>query len=217
MKKVTIECSEEELWLIERALNFYSRIGIGQFNEITDHPTFDKNLEKLSILERDPVVGDSTPQGKILEIKNGKALINGSVKDGKWDKAQEWKDLKDVKLSCDYGKKHALEDFARIQLNHARNILYGEEMTKNGNWGIYHPKVDDSCRIAYHLYQELRHARYLDRLDNGEQDERRYTVDEYPADVCKIAGMKIPEFKVTIENEQKTRNTKSSNSKSSGT
>lgn len=40
----TLKISEEQLLLIQRALDFYSRIGIGQFNAIKDHPTFEKHL-----------------------------------------------------------------------------------------------------------------------------------------------------------------------------
>jgi hypothetical protein len=40
----TLSVSEEQLRLIQRALDFYSRIGIGQFTEIKDHPTFQNNL-----------------------------------------------------------------------------------------------------------------------------------------------------------------------------
>lgn len=36
--------SEEQLRLIQRALDFYSRVGIGQFNVIKEHPTFEAHL-----------------------------------------------------------------------------------------------------------------------------------------------------------------------------
>lgn len=42
----TLTVSEEQLRLIQRALDLYSRIGIGQFGEIKDHPTFQKHLNK---------------------------------------------------------------------------------------------------------------------------------------------------------------------------
>lgn len=42
----TLTVSEEQLRLIQRALDLYSRIGIGQFGEIKDHPTFQKHLRK---------------------------------------------------------------------------------------------------------------------------------------------------------------------------
>lgn len=40
----TLKVSEEQLRLIQHALDFYSRVGIGQFNAIKDHPTFQRYL-----------------------------------------------------------------------------------------------------------------------------------------------------------------------------
>ena len=40
----TLKVSEEQLRLIQRALDFYTRVGIGQFNTIKDHPTFERHL-----------------------------------------------------------------------------------------------------------------------------------------------------------------------------
>jgi hypothetical protein len=152
-----IELSNEQLKLIQTALDFYSRIGIGQFTEIKNHPTFEKHLYDVCAPEKTPEVGDRTPQGEILEIKDGKALINGSVKDKMWNKEKEWKDLKDVKLSTDYSKYHKLRDDIDLKLNEARNMLYNEHIGVNGSWGIYNPKVDESCREAYNMIQVIRH------------------------------------------------------------
>jgi len=44
------------------------------------------------------------------------------------------------------------------------------------------------------------HERYKDRIASGEQTERHHTVDEYPADICNIAGIKTPDCKINIEN-----------------
>jgi hypothetical protein len=40
----TLKVSEEQLRLIQRALDFYSRVGVGQFDEIKNHPTFTNQL-----------------------------------------------------------------------------------------------------------------------------------------------------------------------------
>jgi len=40
----TIELNNSQLSLIQRALDFYSRIGAGQFNVIKEHPTFERHL-----------------------------------------------------------------------------------------------------------------------------------------------------------------------------
>ena len=40
----TIELNNNQLILIQRALDFYSRVGIGQFEVIKEHPTFERHL-----------------------------------------------------------------------------------------------------------------------------------------------------------------------------
>lgn len=108
----TIELNNNQLQLIQRALDFYSRVGIGQFTEIKDHPTFERHLYKQ------------------CEV------------DGK----------------TDYSEYHRLRDEVDEQLNVARNMLYNEfTMSHNGSWGIYNPKVDDSCREAFEMIQVIRH------------------------------------------------------------
>jgi len=39
-----IELNNNQLRLIQRALDFYSRVGIGQFEVIKEHPTFERHL-----------------------------------------------------------------------------------------------------------------------------------------------------------------------------
>lgn len=45
MGKYRLTLNREQLVLISQALEFYMRIGIGQFDEIIKHPTFEKTLE----------------------------------------------------------------------------------------------------------------------------------------------------------------------------
>jgi len=40
----TLKVSEEQLRLIQQALDLYSRVGTGQFSAIKNHPTFQKHL-----------------------------------------------------------------------------------------------------------------------------------------------------------------------------
>jgi hypothetical protein len=42
----TLTVTEQQLHLIQEALDFYSRVGIGQFDVIKDHPTFYNILHK---------------------------------------------------------------------------------------------------------------------------------------------------------------------------
>jgi len=70
----------------------------------------------------------------------------------------------------------------------------------NSNPGIFNKEdVDDDVRIAAHLYQQFRHERFRNRVRTGEQKESHYTQDEYPADICQIGDMKIPDCKIQID------------------
>lgn len=158
--KVIIETTLENCALIERALEFYSRVGILQWDVIKNHPTFEKHTEKICTPKKEVEVGDRTPQGKVEEIKDGKALISGSVKDGMWNKEWEWKNLEDVKLSTDYSKYHALREDVDVALCEAKNKLIGEDYGVHASWGIYNKNVDESCRIAFDIQQVLRHERW---------------------------------------------------------
>ena len=173
----TLHITDEQLTLIQQALDFYSRIGIGQFERIKEHPTFQNFLYEKCAPNKTPEVGDRTPQGEILEIKNGKALINGSVdkKSGHWCEKQEWKKLKDVKLSTDWSKLHDIEKMVDNSLLYPRNLLIQDrEMPLHGSWGIYHQNVDDSCRMAFDIVQVIRHEKW-------KQNEKRsnMTVDSH--------------------------------------
>lgn len=108
----TLIVTEDQLHLIQRALDFYSRIGIGQFDEIKNHPTFEKHLHREFEIE-----------GK-----------------------------------TDYSIYHDVRDSVDNMLVQPRNMLCNDNsLNRNGSWGIYNPKVDDSCREAFDLIQVIRH------------------------------------------------------------
>lgn len=159
----TLHLTDEQLWLVQNALDFYSRIGIGQFDKIKEHPTFEKHIYEHCTPKKTPEVGDRTPQGEILEIKDGKALINGSIdkKTGHWCKKPAWKKLKDVKLSTDYTQYHRIMDSVDMALVHPRNMLMCEpDLPRHASWGIYNNSVDDTCRQAFDIVQVIRHERW---------------------------------------------------------
>lgn len=73
--------------------------------------------------------------------------------------------------------------------------------SRNSNPGILNKTdVQDDVRIACHMFQQFRHERYKDRIASGEQIESYHTVDEYPADMCDIAGIRPPDCTITITN-----------------
>ena len=158
-----LELTDEQLLLVERALDFYSRVGIGQFEVIKEHPTFESYLYEVCIPKKEPEVGDRTPQGEILEVKDGKALINGSVdkKTRQWSSKSEWKKLKDVKLSTDFNRYHEIRKTVDVCLNQPRNLLIQDStMSQYGSWGIYNESVDDTCRMSFDMVQVIRHERW---------------------------------------------------------
>jgi hypothetical protein len=106
----TLTVTKEQLRLIQTALDFYSRVGTGQFSEIKNHPTFEKHL------------------------------------------------YKELDCSNDFTKYHSVRDQVDEVLTQAKRLLYNDPFAvRNGEWGIHHPKVDDSCRDAYDLIQVIRH------------------------------------------------------------
>lgn len=110
---VKIELTQEQCSVVQKALELYSRIGIGQLDEVTNHPTFQKHLKEQ------------------FKDENGKT---------------------------DYGRYHERMDSVRAALVHPRNMLIDDPtMPQNASWGIYHPSVDESCRVAFDIQQVVRH------------------------------------------------------------
>lgn len=153
----TITLNNEQLRLIQKALDFYSRVGIGQFDEILEHPTFEKSLHRQFSPNKPFEVGDKTMRGEIVEIDKKGKWIKTKGSWGNGEEVKKWADLENIMYSPDWSLLHTKEDEIKTQLNIARNMLYGEEMSRNGSWGIYHPNVDESCREAYNMIQVIRH------------------------------------------------------------
>lgn len=151
----TLHVTENQLRLIQRSLDFYSRIGIGQMFVIKEHPTYESALYENLRPKKGLEVGDRTERGVIVEI--GENFIKTK---GRWDGAEEiktWEDVENVKLSIDYSQFHQIRDRAEKQLNIGRNMLLQEELHDNASYGIYSPNVDESCRVAFDIIQVIRH------------------------------------------------------------
>lgn len=155
----TLTVTEDQLHLIQRALDFYSRMGIGQFDEIKNHPTFEKHLHKEFALGSGPFkVGDKTMRGEVVEICPKGRWIKTK---GRWSGEEEirmWEDVDNIEYSTDYSRYHSVRDAVDMALVHPRNMLYNRfDLGINGSWGIHNPNVDDSCRQAFDLVQVIRH------------------------------------------------------------
>lgn len=151
----SIQLNNDQLRLIQTALDLYARIGIGQFTEIKNHPTYEQSVYHNCSQHKKLEVGDHTMRGEITKITKTAIWTKG-----RWNGEEEikkWKDIENIKLSPDWGKFHDLRDEVDKQLNVARNLLIGDNMGVNGSWGIYHSKVDKSCREAFSIIEKIRH------------------------------------------------------------
>jgi hypothetical protein len=151
----TLTVNEEQLRLIQKALDFYSRVGIGQMWAIKEHPTYEKILRDKLRPKKQLEVGDRSERGEVVEIGEGYIKTKGSW--GKGEEIRTWEDPEEVKLSINYGVYHDIRDKAENILNQGRNMLLQEELPQHGSYGIYNEKVDESCRVAYDIVQVIRH------------------------------------------------------------
>ena len=166
----TLKVTKEQLRLIQDALDMYSRIGIGQFEVIKDHPTFERNLKKQFALGTGPFkVGDKTTRGKIVEIDSEGKWIKT---EGTWntkEEVREWTDIENIEYSIDYERYHEVRNNVDLMLVQPRNMLLNDlNLPKNASWGIYNPDVDESCRVAYDLIQVIRHEFWKADPDRNE-------------------------------------------------
>lgn len=136
MKNYTIEVGKNELQLISRALDLYSRVGLLQFDKLTGC---------LSLQE----------------------LV--------WERG--------------------VQEKFDAQSKELKNLL---GYPSNANPGIFNTKVGDDVRISANIHQTIRHKFWLDA---DKKDRFNHTVDAYPANICKIANIEEPNFKI-ISNEQ---------------
>jgi hypothetical protein len=151
----TLTVTESQLRLIQTALDFYSRVGIGQMWAIKDHPTYQQVLSDKLRPQKELEVGDRTERGEVVEIGEDYIKTKGSWGNG--EEVRTWTDTADVKLSVDWEKYHQIREEGEALLNEGRNHLLQDKLPYHGSYGIHNPQVDESCRVAYDLIQVIRH------------------------------------------------------------
>lgn len=158
----TLHLTDEQLTLVQTALDFYSRIGIGQFWVIKDHPTFEKHMHQRYALGSGPFgVGDQTTRGEVVEVDPKGKWIKTKGNWGNGEEIRKWEDIENIQYSTDYEKYHAVRDAVDEALTRPRNMLIDKlTMSKHGSWGIHHPSVDNSCRVAFDIVQVIRHEKW---------------------------------------------------------
>lgn len=155
---VTIKVTEEQARLIQKSLDFYSRVGAGQFNEILDHPTFDKNLTERFTIQKELEVGDKCMQGEIAEINGDDIKLVGRFGG---DKKEQILKKDKVYHSPDWSKLHEHEDNIKRELKLISLDMHMDIPISSGSsLGIHNKGVDDTCRQAFDLLQVIRHEFY---------------------------------------------------------
>lgn len=166
----TLKVTEDQLRLIQRSLDLYSRIGIGQMWAILDHPTFYNVLTQKLRPQKDLEIGDQTERGEIVEIGEDYIKTKG-VWDGK-EEIRTWTDVENIKLSIDYNQYHDIRKEGKNLLDKGRNVLLQEDLPENASFGIYSSDVDESCRVAFDILQVIRHEFWKE-----DPDKSPHTVD----------------------------------------
>jgi hypothetical protein len=140
------------------------------FNKMTHKIELD--FEELCLVERALEL-----YGRIGMYQFEYLTLNNSLQKQIWDKdiSQEFRDKADE-----------------------LKALFG--YPKNANPGILNKEeVSDDCRIAIHIYQQIRHQRYLDRAKiNPQEEAENHGVYKYPANTCQLADMSLPNFIIKI-------------------
>lgn len=155
VKKIRLEMNEDQVQLLQDALDFYSRVGIGQMDRILDHPTYKNYLAEKLRSKKPFEVGDKTERGVIIEIGEGFIRTEGT-----WDGALEtrtWNDVDQIKHSIDYDLYYELRRQAERTLNLGRNQLLTEELSDHSYWSIHSTSVDKSCKDTFDMLQIIRH------------------------------------------------------------
>jgi len=179
----TLHLTEDQLRLVQNALDFYSRVGIGQMWAILDHPTYENILRDKLRPKKQLEVGDVTERGEVVEI--GKDFIKTKGSWGNGEEVKTWNDLESVKLSIDYGTYHEIRDEAERIFNKGRNTALQYSLSDKGSYGIYNSQVDESCRVAFDILKVIRHEFWKLNPNRSE-----HTVDAY-VDTSTKDGSKI--------------------------
>jgi len=155
--------TNNQLKLIQNALDFYARVGMGQLSVIKEHPTFENVLSNKLRSQQPLKVGDKTERGEVVEI--GKPKKKGDrppyIKTkGVWNTNEEirtWTDVDQVKHSIDYSRFHPIREQADKLFNKGKNLLLKSNFNHHSSYGIFSLEVDESSRVAYDILQVIRH------------------------------------------------------------
>ena len=162
---VKLEITEDQVRLIQKALDMYSRIGIGQFHELLDHPTYEKDIFNRFAPQKEFEVGDKCMQGTITKIDGDNIYLEGNFGG---DKEEQVLNVDKVQFSPDWEKYHEYKDYLKSSLNILSEVMHSKmPKGENASFGIHNKHVDDSCRLAFDIVQVIRNTFYKHRGDTS--------------------------------------------------
>lgn len=167
--EVTVKCSAEQLGLIQIALDFYSRIGMLQLEEILHHTSIDKILLDVTTLSKKLEVGVKCMQGTIVKIDGDNIHCEGN-----WSGEKEIRIFKrdQVSVCPNWSEYHAIKDQVKSLLDVVKKMISRE--LNSGSYGIHSKKIHDSSRTAFDLMQIIRHEFW-----KNQPNPYQYTVDSH--------------------------------------
>lgn len=82
-------------------------------------------------------------------------------------------------------------DMAELKCDHLKQEIFG--LSHGAFLSIGNKNVKDDARIAFDLHQTIRHELWKTR-----NEPNTGMISHYPADTCKMYGVELPNFKITI-------------------
>lgn len=150
-----IQLTNNQLRLIQDALELYSRIGILQLDRIFDHPSIERILFDAYAPNKEIKVGSKTMRGEVVEI--GEDYIKTKGNWGKGEEIKTWTDIENIQLSPDWTEYHNAKDIAKSYFNQInKQITNDSTFSPNQSLGIHNEKVKE-CREAFDIIQVIRH------------------------------------------------------------
>lgn len=150
-----IELTNDQLRLIQDALELYSRAGILQWRYVYDHPSIQKYMKDSFTPDKELKVGSDTMRGVVVEI--GDDYVKTKGRWGKDEEIRTWYDIDNIELCPNWNKYHEAKDkieklFGEVN----RIILQDPTFPDTASPGIHNPKSRKALE-AFDLIQVIRH------------------------------------------------------------
>jgi len=154
----TLHLTEEQLRLVQTALDFYSRVGIGQFDVIKDHPTFTNQLRnefkdengnlKMTKEFEELIYGDPKINWKLVRERDG---LTKQSNDVMWIEFNEEGRFKDKYDTPAVGRSLIMSPFSQYftwQTTIVTEIVeerddYVKFKTENSNYELWKLNAND--------------------------------------------------------------------------